>query len=175
MNSAQWIALQRAKFEKIGVCFGRAVSDVHALQTQRIFVSGKNSQDANIGSYNTSNPLYVNPKYAPKKFPTRGKNGATRFKNGKPHKTGYFTSYSSFRQNQGRQTATVDLRLSGALFRDYASSLIRIDNKWYSGVKNKDNADKLKGAIDKYGATVFKLTPTELKLLNTRAAKCFNP
>jgi hypothetical protein len=174
MNSAQWIAKQRAKFEKIGVCFGVAVADVHALQTQRIFVGGKNSQDANIGSYNTSNPLYVNPKYAPKKFPTRGKNGATKFKNGRAHKTGYFTSYSSFRQNQGRQTATVDLRLSGALFRDYASSLIRIDNKWYSGVKNLDNANKLKGAIEKYGATVFRLTASERKILNERAAKCFN-
>lgn len=174
MNLNQWAAGQRAKFDRVGVCFGVVVSDVHAMQTQRIFVGGKNSQNSNIGSYNTSNPLYVNPKYAPKKFPTRGKNGATKFKNGKQHKAGYFTSYSAFRQNQGRQTAFVDLRLSGALFRDYASSIVRIDNKYIVGVKNKDNADKLQGAIKKYGATVFRLTPNELKIFKERMPKCFN-
>jgi hypothetical protein len=174
MTSAQWATLQRAKFDKIGLCFGRAVADVHALQTQRIFVEGQNSGNAGIGRYNTTNPLYVNPNNAPKKFPTKGKTGKSRFKNGQPHKTGYFKSYSSFRQAQGRQTAVVDLRLSGALFRDYASSLLRIDNKWITGVKNKDNGGKIRGAINKYGATVFKLSDNERKILNERAAKCFN-
>jgi hypothetical protein len=174
MTSAQWAAKEKARFETLSVCFGRVVADVHALQTQRIFVDGQNSQNTGIGSYNTTDPLYVNPANAPKKFPTKGKTGKSRFKNGKPHKTGYFKSYSSFRQAQGRQTAVVDLRLSGMLFRDYASSLLRLDNKWIAGVKNKENAGKINGAIKKYGATVFKLTDSERKILNERAAKCFN-
>ena len=174
MNVQQWAAQQRAKFEKIANCFGVAVNDVHALQTQRIFVAGQNSTNGAIGSYNTTDPLYVNPKYSPKKFPTKGKTGSSKFKNGKAHKTGYFTSYSSFRQAIGRQTSVVDLRLSGALFRDYASSLVRQGDRWIVGVKNKDNLGKLQGAIERYGATVFMLTKTERELLKTRAAKCFN-
>ena len=174
MTSAQFAANQRARFEKIADCFGIAVADVHALQTQRIFVQGQNSNNASIGAYNTSNSLYVNPKYAPKSFPTKGKTGQTVFKNGNQHKTGYFTSYASFRNAQGRQTSTVDLRLSGVLFRDYASSILRNGNSWFVGVKNKENLGKLQGAIDKYGATVFMLSAQEKEVLKTRAAKCFN-
>lgn len=173
MTAAQWAARQRAKLDNISNCFTQVVVSVHTIQTQRIFVEGKNSNGSNIGAYNSTDPLYVNPNNAPKKFPTKGKTGKTVFKNGRKHKTGYFTSYKAFRQNQGRQTGTVDLRLSGIMFRDFAASIVRQGNIWVVGFKNKENVGKFEGAQEKYGE-VFKFTEAERKKFREVAAKCFN-
>lgn len=173
MTSAQWAAKQRAKLEGIANCFNQVVVSIHAQQTQRIFVDGKNSNNSNIGTYNSTDPLYVNPSTAPKKFPTKGKTGQTVFKNGRKHKTGYFRSYKDFRQNQGRQTGTVDLRLTGLMFRDFAASIVREGNRWIVGFKNKENIGKYQGAQEKYGE-VFKFTEAERKKFREVAAKCWN-
>lgn len=100
-----------------------AVKSVMALQSRRIFLEGKSADGGNIGEY-SDKPLYVNPKNSPKKFATKGKNGDKEFKNGEPHKTGYFENYLAFKKAIGRnkRTSSVDLILSGELSRDWANA-----------------------------------------------------
>lgn len=137
-----------------------AAASVHSMVAQRIFEKGQNAGDTKIGDYNNSNEIYVNPKSSPKKFSTKGKDGKTKFKNGKPHKTGYFKSYKSFRTAIGRQTAFIDLKLSGLLSKDFSNSLQKSGQVWISGVKNKANVGKVEGAEDRYN-NIFKLSKKE--------------
>lgn len=140
--------------------FELAAASTHALMTQRIFVDGE-SETGKIGQYDSSKPLYVSPKKSPKKFPLKGKGGKTKFKNGNSHKTGYFSSYKSFRSAIGRQTSYVDLRLSGNLQRDFGSKLQKQGAFLVAGVKRKENVGKLRGIRKKYGPNVFKLQGSE--------------
>lgn len=169
MTPEQWIKEHAAKLEQIAETAGKAIATVHAEQVNRIFVDGQR-QNGKIGSYNSSSPLYVNPKYSPKKFTPKGKTGQTTFKNGSRHKTGFFNSYKAFRAAQGRQSSFVDFVLSGSLQSDYKNSLTRQGITWVTGTKNISNSRKLTGLLKKYGSDVFKLTQKEHDLL-IRTAK----
>lgn len=150
-----------------------AAASVHAMVAERIFEKGQNANDVGIGTYNDSDELYVNPKYSPKKFPTKGKTGKSKFKNGKAHKTGFFKSYKSFKKTIGRQSNFVNLNLTGLLQRDFTNSLQKSGEHWISGVKNKANVGKVEGAEDKY-KNIFKLSKkesAELKRIASAEAK----
>ncbi len=170
MTSEQWIREQKKRIGSFTACVGSAIVSAHSQQAQRIFGQGLDSIGGDIGAYNNTDPLYVNPRVAPKSFAPQGKYGDTTFKNGKPHKTKYFSSYKSYRQNQGRRTDRVNLNLSGDMFKDYASSLTRRGNVWVSGFKRPLNADKFDGALEKYGSVVWMLSESELNII--REAKC---
>jgi hypothetical protein len=172
MTPEQWIRKQQALIKNADKCFSKAVVSTHAEQTQRIFSEGLDASGQPIGNYDTKSDLYVNPNKAVKSFPPAGKYGDTVFKNGKPHKTGYFDNYKAFRSKQGRGSNKVDLNYSGVLFRDYASSLSPNGNGFVSGVKNNVNVGKLNGAIEKYGAGVFRLSTEELSTLTKTFTKC---
>lgn len=137
-----------------------AAQDTHVKMTDRIFSKGHNAQDGNIGNYNTTDELYVNPDNSPKKFPTKGKNGDTEFNNKKKHKTGYFKSYSEFRSKIGRQTDKVNLVLSGDLQGDFGKAVIKVSDTGYASVVRSDNGDKIDGAQNRFG-NIFRLTPKE--------------
>lgn len=138
-----------------------SVSEVHSRQVKRIFNTGINGDGGKIGSYDTKDPLYVNPDDSPKKFPTKGKTGQTVFKSGKKHKTGYFDSYKAFRQAISRETGFVNLRLTENLKLDFTNSLTLMGGMYVTGTKKKENSDKVNGAIDKYGASTFQLSDNE--------------
>lgn len=98
-----------------------AAKATEAVFKKRIFVDGKDSNGGAIGDYSTQ-PFYINPKATTllgvKKSGLKpvGKNGQKRFKNGNLHKTVYLTGgYKELRTKTGRQSAKVDLNLSGSL------------------------------------------------------------
>lgn len=113
-------------------CFG-ALAEVKT----RIHEQGKAVDGSDIGRYNTSNPLYVNPDNSPLSFTPLGKNqtsaklksGFGRFsvkthkevkvsvkENDKERKTKYFGSYSDFKSFIGRnELGKVNLFLFGGL------------------------------------------------------------
>lgn len=160
---AQFIQKQKRRLQEIekGKAFGEAVANSHSVQVPRIFEKGIKSDGSKIGQYNSSDPLYVNPKTAPKSFPTKGKTGKATFKSGKKHKTGFFTSYKAFRSGQGRESNFVNLRLFGRLQLDYTNGLRRISPlKWVAEVKTEESADKIEGNKDRFGLT-FSLTKKE--------------
>lgn len=100
-----------------------AVKSVTAIQSERIFLQGKNKSGNDIGDY-SPNEVHINPKNSPKNFTPRGRNGKTKKKNGEPYKTGYFANYLEFKKTIGRNknTNTVDLILFGELSRDWANA-----------------------------------------------------
>lgn len=163
MTTEEYIAKLRAKLNDLvqnNKPLARAVASVHADQMERIFVDGK-GVSGNIGVYNSIDPLYVSPKTSPKKFPTKGKTGKSKFENGENHKTGFFKSYKAYRSSQGRQNSFVDLKLSGQLQKDMSNSLTRISPSiWVTGTKNKINSEKAEGAEKKYG-NIFNLSKDE--------------
>ncbi len=186
MTTDEVIADMKKKLDQMDKAFEIAVRSTHAQQMQRIFVDGERSSGAKIGKYNSTNQLYVNPKNAPRKFTPLGKNQKRSLKttvfniksqkarrvsikkNFTERKTRWFSSYKDFRQFEGRESGFVNLTLFGKLQSDLANSVIRLAPGRYAlGVKNRANADKLLGAIDKYGLDVFKPSQKEKDTLNS--------
>jgi hypothetical protein len=164
MNTKEYIAKlrEKANYIKEKKYVGIAASSIHFIMSNRIFDKGLNSDNDKIGNYNSTNELYVNPKYSPKKFPTKGKTGQSVFANGKPHKTGYFDSYKSYKQSQGLESSFVDLTLFGDLRNNFKGGLQEVGNgKWIVSVRD-NNAKKIEGNEGKYGE-VFAPTEQEKK------------
>lgn len=146
--------------------FDLAIVSTHAKVTQRIFVDGQEGDGNKIGSYESTKPLYVSPSKAPRKFTPKGVDGKSKFKNGKPHKTGYFESYKDFRGKMGRETGFVNLKMTGNLQSDFRSSLTKEGTGFFvAGIGRPENLGKVAGIIDKYGEDVFKLQKDERELL----------
>lgn len=163
MSTQEYISKlkEKVKILQNGQAVGVAAQDTHVMMTERIFEKGNNAQDGDIGKYNSTDPLYVNPKNAPKNFATKGKNGDAKFENGKPHKTAFFSSYKDYRKAVGRQTDSVDLVLFGNLQSDFGKAVVRKEGtSWASTVTREDSRHKIAGIESKYG-NVFRLTPKE--------------
>lgn len=171
MTTDQFIQKQQAKIDAIvkeNKPLLLAVTSTMFLRSKRIFVSGMNSNGSPIGAY-VGGEIYVsgNARPAPKK-PLKGKNGDTKFKNGKEHKSGYFANYVLYKKNVGRQegVASVDLFLSGDLHLDWASTqriteppkVNKIDANTYVEYLSKKSLDK----ISKY-PNVFTISAQERK------------
>ncbi len=155
-----------------------AVRGVMAVQSRRIFIDGKNSKGGIIGTYK-NNPLYVSGNVFKTetnlpKFPLKGKYGETKFKNGKPHKSGYFTDFLHFKKTVGRnkRIGTVDLFLTGELHRHWANSDVvgkaearKISPNHYQVAISDKDVKK----VERYGE-VFSLSDNE-KLLFLKSLK----
>lgn len=149
MTVKEYLNAQKKKltdFKRFTVPFALEVRSTVAIQTDRIFNKGLLSSGDKIGKYNTTEPLYVNPKTsAGKKFTPEGKPIEVVVKKkikklrsfnktlqidkttGRKtiladRKTKWFPSYAEYRKTIGRQIAFVDLRLSGDFFQDFANS-----------------------------------------------------
>lgn len=129
---------------------------------ERIFQEGKATDGSQIGSYDTQKELYVNPKKAPKSFPTKGKTGKTKFENGERHKTGYFESYSAYRKKVGRQSKNVNLVLFGVLQSDFVKAPL-LKNNSVSVRVSQNNSDKINGAESRFDKRIFALSEEEQK------------
>ena len=141
-----------------------AASTTVSHMSTRIFVEGKNSNGTQIGNYNTTDPLYVNPLVTKKKFPLKGKNGNEKFKSGKSHKTGYFDSYADFRKEVGRPVAFVNLVLTSDLKKNFDAGVVRINDFEYDLILTREsNVNKADGAEDRFGV-IFKTTKEEKEL-----------
>jgi len=132
LTTDQFIAKLQRQIDAINkddIPLQKGVRNVMALQSKRIFLDALNADGGIIGSYKNPNATYVNPvtlksqTNLPAGFPTKGKNGETKFKNGNPHKTGYFPNFLAFKKAVGRnkRVETVDLFLTGTLHRHWAN------------------------------------------------------
>lgn len=138
------------------------VKSVQSQMVERIFEDGKNSAGGKIGSYNTTDEIYVSDKSSPKAGTKKGKpNSEGKQKN---NKTTYYDSYASFRAKQ-RQAAYVDLRLFGRLQSDFSNSPVIKGNSVVIAV-SKENAGKARGNEDRFDSKIFSPTKDELKVLS---------
>ena len=140
----------------------------------RIFVDGKKSDGSDIGKYNDTDPLYVNPNKMPSSRgikPTKGKDGKHLFNNGNEHKTTYVESYKELKRLLGRESTKVVPILSGDLQSDFrkvnglkatTAKATRINaNKYTIQLDRKENEGKMDGLNDRFGM-VSDLTPGEI-------------
>lgn len=162
--------------------FGLAVQDVHAVRSQRIFTDGKGADGGNIGQYNSTTPIYVDPAKYPVKAGGKGefaiasafnpfdkkkqKTKSLRQKKSKGNKLRYFNSYKEFRAAIGRNVAFVDLNLIGDLKSNFENrsrgkpTAEKIaDNEYHVGL-DSENSTKKEGLEEKYGE-IFKHTDSE--------------
>lgn len=164
----QKLMKQLAELKALNTPLQIAAATTHATMVERIFQEGKNADGKEIGKYNTTSEIYLNPNKAVRKqgVKIQGKTGETVFKNGKKHKTAYFKSYSEYRGKTGRQTKYVDLVLSGDLQKDLSNNgtPVRLtQHKYVSRVKRDLNADKISGNESHYKMEIFSLTNDERK------------
>jgi hypothetical protein len=138
----------------------------------RIFTKGGNADGGAIGQYNSTNPIYLNPKksFGGSKLGTpRGKTGETKFKNGKTHVTVYLDSYKDYKAVLGKPSGGgfVNLELSGDLKSDFENGKVptpqqRGPHEYFVSLKRPINNDKRDGLEAKYGK-IFALTNQEVE------------
>lgn len=181
MTTDEFIAKQRKAFAQIiekDIPLQRGVRDTMAKQMTRIFIDGKKTDGSQIGQYDTTRALYINPNTSPRKSadkvkgieglnPPKGKHGNETFKDGKPHKTTYVNNYKDFRNRIGRRIDRVDWFLSGDLKSDLSNSVSEPKptqlgpHEYVTGLKRDNNTKKLAQLEGKYG-TATHLTKEEL-------------
>jgi hypothetical protein len=135
-----------------------------ASNIERIHEKGKAVDGGNIGQYDTSSPMYINPNKAPRKaglVPPKGKNGETKFKNGKPHKTTYVNSYKDYRGRVGRKTDKVNLNLTGKLQSEL--NLVVVNNKADIGFISSYGGTISEAMEDKYGKKIWGVSKEDKK------------
>lgn len=150
-----------------------AAKTATAVMVQRIFEKGENSFGSPIGTYDTERELWVGDEKLPRRGSHKGKTGKTI-------KTTYYRNYRDLRQQQGRVSNKVNLRLNNRLQSDLSNSIvsktankvadpkpIKVDNLTYQlTLKESENQDKRKGLEKKYG-TIFDLTEKERDVFRT--------
>jgi hypothetical protein len=158
MTTEQYIKRQHEKLDllKEGKAIAIAATDTHTKMTARIFEEGETAQGNKL-KYDSTDPIYVNPKDSPKSFPVKGKDGDVKFKNGKNHKTGYFKSYQEYRQKIGRESGFMNLNLFGVLQSDFGKGVVKVDGSAYASTVTQEAN---KGKLEKF-STFFKLNAEE--------------
>lgn len=163
MTARQYINNLEKRIEKLADAdlLFPCVQAAHDSQINRIFVMGENGDGEPIGDYSTT-PTYISLSASPRAFRPKGKDGKTKFKSGKPHKSGYFEGgYKEFRNTIGRRTDAVDLTLFGRLSNDFSTGIMLEDDVWLTGVKNPENGDKVRGLAERFGEQTWTLTDNE--------------
>lgn len=121
---------------------------------RRIFNDGEAASGAKIGNYSTE-PAGVSRRQFVKKSTFIGGSGGgdtMQFKGG----------YKEFRQLQGRQTAFVDLRLSGSL--ENSIQLVKDgENAILIAITNEAEAKKARGNEKRFSKVIFSLSESEKK------------
>lgn len=176
MTSLEFINKQRKLWQQAEIVGLQLASiEVHRTMGERIFLKGEAANESLIGHYNTTTPIYVNPKNSPRKFPTGGKTGNRRAVKGQKtasgrqkktaHKTAFFYSYRDFRQTIGRPVDKVNLDLSGRLRSEFVSGIRKVNDREYvSYLRTRQSIGKARGAERHFGKRIFALTAEERAL-----------
>ena len=171
MTTDQYISQidQRLKALQDTKPFYETAIEVNRMQSRRIFIDGQDANGAPIGEY-TGGPMYINPKSGntPRQFPTGGKTGKKKFKNGKALKTRYFPTYDAFKKEIGRAKGNrVTLELMGNLRRAFFNGvnpaaikggIITVQQVIRTGADNPQK--KITAILEKY-PTTFRFSKDE--------------
>lgn len=147
-----------------------AANRLLAARKNAIVREGKASDGTNIGRYSQKPGYYGKGVFVKKgAFRARGKNGGTKFRNGKPHKTMFLPEgYYQFRGIQGRENAFVNLELSGSMLLDYQQQAKGTDI--LQGFTNEKESLKRLGHEDHYNKPIFRSSKNELEVYNKECA-----
>lgn len=173
MTPEEWANKMASRRNRIvtGPAFQVASKDALALQSRRIFVDGQKTDGGPLGAYSTV-PMTASPKSLPKAGNQRGKTGNKT-------KTSYYAGgYRELRQQQGRESAFVNLRLSNSLQSDFLNAVVSSTSNSLGevnptvvnplqvqlGLSEPNNILKLSGLQAKYGVFTD-LSSNEIQVL----------
>jgi len=158
-------------------------TDTLAAMKKRIHQDGLAADGGDIGRYDKTHPLYVNPNNSPISFTPLGK-GQTKAKkagagyfsikshkevmisvreSGKPRMTRYFESYDAFKSFIGRNPGKVNLSLTGGLNNQFVVIGDPNSNGYGLGWINDDFFKRAKALEHKYSKQIWALTAEEKK------------
>jgi hypothetical protein len=166
-------ALETIVDEKLMIEIG---STIQANTLERVHEDGLDSNLQNIGQYDTTTPIYINPDKAPRKRASKakgieglkraGKYGDTKFKNGKPHKTAYNANYKALRNKIGRRIDKVDLNFSGKLSKEFGLE-VKGRNVVDLGFITSYGTEVGNSLEKKYAKKIWATSENDLKDINT--------
>lgn len=134
---------------------------------RRIHSDGMDIYNRGIGTYSTD-PMYANPSNGAVRvaLANKGKYGDTHFKNGKPHKTRYYSDgYKGWRTANRRKTNKVDLVFKGDLERSFTFQQLR-PNVWGIGFTDNENWQKAKGLEQHFTADIWGIGTREQEIID---------
>lgn len=120
-----------------------AVNSVLASQKKRIFVDGKSSDEARIGTYSTT-PISISRKNQARQT------GRTYFKGG----------YKQYKTAIGKGSSFVNLRNTDQMMMDLSTQIIG-KNEFGIGFNNAFNGKKANWMEEKYSKRIFETTRKE--------------
>lgn len=165
MTTMEWLNKQKAKIKKAAeIATEKAAQQTHLTMANRIFIEGKNANELSIGRYNSTDPIYVNPKNSPRKFTPAGKPDSNNKKTKRA--TRWFASYRSYRAAIGRETNKVNLNLFGLLQSDFVTGFSGSGLIYTSVLKNPINQKKRLGLEKHFKAKVFSISKEEQALFS---------
>ena len=166
-------------------------TSMKSVVSKRIHEEGKAADGGNIGQYDTTHPLYVNPENSPVKFQPAGKSESVysiktkkqsassiktvstfnvktkkkeklSVKNGnQQRKTKYFASYKDFRSEINRPVDKVNLSLTGQMNSQF--TIIPTESGYGLGWNNTEMYKRSQGLEEKYKIGIWELTDEEKK------------
>lgn len=173
MTTMEWLNKQKAKIKKAAeTATENAARQTHLTMANRIFNEGKNTNEASIGRYNSTDAIYVNPNNSPRKFTPAGKPGSNVKK--AKRATRWFSSYRSFRATIGRETSKVNLNLFGLLQSDFVTGFSGSGLIYTSVLKNPINQKKRLGIEEHFKAKIFSISKEEQTLFSKLSEQEFN-
>jgi hypothetical protein len=123
------------------------INSVLAVQKQRVFSSGKDGNEAQIGTYSTK-PISIS------KSSQARNTGKTRFPNG----------YAEYKTAIGKNPGYVNLQNTSQMMMDYSFHVIGTDT-YGLGFHNEVNYKKSQWMEEKYGKEIFFQSDKEGQLL----------
>lgn len=173
MTTNEWIVKHSAKVKRAAEAATKlGAIETHRVMANRIFIEGKNANGQKMGRYNSTTPIYVNPKDSPRKFAPAGKPGNKVKK--QQRKSKWFASYRAYRSFLGKQTDPVNLNLFGLLQSDFVSGLSGRGTEYVSVLKNPFNQKKKRGLEKRFGAKIFSASEKEKELFRKLNQEEFN-
>lgn len=136
---------------------------------RRIHQDGNDANGTPIGGgqYSTK-PMYVNPSRGSVSIglANKGKNGKSKFKNGKSHQTRYYSSgYKEWRTVNKKIVNKVNLEFKGDLRRDFTFQR-RSNSLFTIGFSTYGSWEKAQGLTKKYKQPIWDIGTLENKIID---------
>lgn len=147
---------------------------IHDNMINRIFDSGIDGADSQIGQYSTTPAYFTRGQFNKGgAFKPRGKESKKRkFKNGKDRTSMYLPEgYKELKQIQGYQSKFVNAQYTGDLRKDLSTKLTLSNGRVIWIVSRALNQEKVGWLIEKYGAKTFEHTPEEIEFFKEEVTK----
>jgi len=135
--------------------------NLYASNARRVHNEGRAVSGSPIGKYSTKAAYFK--AAATRSIQPKGKTGKTTFKNGKPHKTRYFSNgYRGYKSALGFDAGRVNMQLTGRLKADWV--LLRSRNGYVIGFASEYGKNISEGNEARFRKPIWGVTAEDKKV-----------